>query len=212
MLPEKKAEEKDELINRTKHNVLEKYGRSTKAKRTGATTGAQQMGEEKAFVLDEKVDEDKKPGRCKRFFAGVVHFFAVKMRILLPLFQILGKLGATFKIPFPKVYVDALDWISAIDLGIPDLLPLSCMGFAINYYTSFLMRTAGPLALVAGRCHHGLGGIFRRRLQQQLARLGLQRGDLLAAGRGPARRHHHPRIPLQQVDGRENVVDFGDAA
>lgn len=53
-----KAEEKDELIMRTKHNVLEKYGRSTKSKRPYDKTGAQQMGEEKAFVLEEKVDEE----------------------------------------------------------------------------------------------------------------------------------------------------------
>lgn len=55
-----KAEEKDELIQRTKHNVLEKYGRKTVTKRAGAAgTGANQMADEgKAFVLDEKIDRE----------------------------------------------------------------------------------------------------------------------------------------------------------
>jgi len=53
-----KAEEKDELILRTKHNVLEKYNRKAASKRAGATTGANNMQEEKAFVLDEKIDAE----------------------------------------------------------------------------------------------------------------------------------------------------------
>jgi len=54
-----KAEEKDELIQRTKQNVLEKYARKTAQKRTGATTGQNQMASEKEkFVLDEKVDAE----------------------------------------------------------------------------------------------------------------------------------------------------------
>ena len=55
-----KAEEKDELIQRTKMNVLEKYARKTATKRTGAAgMGSNQMQEEKGtFVLDEKIDPE----------------------------------------------------------------------------------------------------------------------------------------------------------
>ena len=79
-------------------------------------------------------DVDAKPGRCKRFFLGVLHFFGVKMRILLPLFQMLSKMGPTFKIPFPPAYVSMMAWVSALNLGIPDLMPLSCMGYRMNYW------------------------------------------------------------------------------
>ena len=94
-----------------------------------------------ADAIEEDVDEHaSKPGRCKRFFVWVANFFAVKLRILLPLFQILTKLGPSFRIPFPKIYVGALDWVQAVNLGIPDLMPLSCMGYAMNYYKSFMLR------------------------------------------------------------------------
>ena len=67
------------------------------------------------------------------------------------------------------------------------------------------------------RCREALEfgtGIFDRPLQSVAGREVTgeadERGDLLAAGLDATRRHHHPRIPGEQVHGAKDVVDLGD--
>ena len=57
-----KAEEKDEIIENTKQQVLDKYGKKANAKRAGGTTnktgGANMTDEKNKFQLDEKIDAE----------------------------------------------------------------------------------------------------------------------------------------------------------
>ena len=54
-----KAEEKDELISTTKHQVIEKYGHSKKSTklRTKDPMGIQEEDEQRSFQLEDKVDK-----------------------------------------------------------------------------------------------------------------------------------------------------------
>ena len=72
----------------------------------------------------------------------------VKLKILVSLYQVLNGLGTTFSIPYPANYESMLNEISAIELDMPSLLPISCLLGGINYAMKLAIQTLGALVVI----------------------------------------------------------------
>ena len=88
-------------------------------------------------------------GRLRRITQNA-KAFGVRFKILISLMQVLKGVGMVFTIRFPPIFKGLLGWIGTItlvDLDLPKLTPMGCL-FPVNYFTSMLTKTAGPLAIV----------------------------------------------------------------
>ena len=74
---------------------------------------------------------------------------AVKLRILIALWQVLGSLGIVFAIPYPRLYERAVGWISSlVQLNIFGIVPTQCI-FPVDFHGKLVLRTLVPLLLMA---------------------------------------------------------------
>ena len=85
------------------------------------------------------------------YIGSVAGAAQVQLKILISLYQVHNGLGATFSIPYPDNYQSMLNEISAIELDMPSLLPISCLLGAdlYNYATALAIQTLGPLVVIS---------------------------------------------------------------
>ncbi len=88
---------------------------------------------------------------------------AVKIRILVSLYQVTSGLGSVYDIEFPSWYNDIVSWPGSIlNLNLPRMVPISCtLPFASGYYFSLFLRTGGYLAVIL--LLFGTGRVMMRR-------------------------------------------------
>ena len=85
---------------------------------------------------------------------------AVKLRILISLFQMLSGIGVTFAIPYPDFYKDVVRWISSIvQIDLPSAMPFDCF-VPIGFGESLVLRTLGPLLVII--VLSGMGKLFSK--------------------------------------------------
>jgi len=119
---------------------------------TEATDAAKEAATEVAVQAQETVlqtAEQKAQSTCPALLR-ILHFLIAqksKFKILVSLFQVLNGIAFVFVIPYPRFYLDVIESIRAIEISLPDLMPLECM-MATNYYTTLVARTLIPFTIV----------------------------------------------------------------
>ena len=76
--------------------------------------------------------------------------FGVRFKILISFVQVMKGISLVFSIRFPPIFKVLLEWmgtLTLVDLDLTKLAPMGCL-FPVNYFTSMLTKTAGPLFLV----------------------------------------------------------------
>ena len=72
-----------------------------------------------------------------------------KIKILISLWQILQGLGATFAIPFPPFYSQAVSAVGGLlQIELPSIMPLDCM-WPTNFYSKLIFKCVWPLCTYA---------------------------------------------------------------
>ena len=110
--------------------------------------------------LDEKVAESQEAKAAPMSFtltivyyvqkvAGFIKKANTKIKILVSLWQILGGIGATFSIPFPPFYEQAVSTVGGIlQIELPSLMPLDCM-ISTNFYDKLIFKCVWPICAYA---------------------------------------------------------------
>ena len=72
-----------------------------------------------------------------------------KVKILVPLYQIIGGIGATFAIPFPNIYEKIVSGVSGIlSIELNEIMPLDCL-VRNNFNSKLIFKTVWPLVAYA---------------------------------------------------------------
>ena len=72
-----------------------------------------------------------------------------KLKILVVVWQILTVFSSITEVEFPESYSRFLAWIDVVNLDMGHMFAASCVLPSVNFYTSLLVTTLTPLALVA---------------------------------------------------------------
>ena len=75
--------------------------------------------------------------------------FGVRFKILVSLMQVINGIGTVFTVRFPPMFkklMKMLGTLTFVDIDLPKMMPMGCI-FPINYYTSLMTKTVGPLVI-----------------------------------------------------------------
>lgn len=133
---------KKEMETLQKEGTLNKIAQSAKGLHTSAQTlHASAKTLQKTEKMLRAVARRGKEGSEKK---GTV---MVKLRIIISLIQVLNGVGVSFDIRYPDFFAQVLSMLSAIELDLPAVMPLSCV-VPISFHTSLIASTALPGAIV----------------------------------------------------------------
>ena len=122
-------------------------------------TVKEDLEEQAAEEMKAAAEDASKPKR--RLVVQIALFissFGVKFKILISLYQVLTGLGVVFNIPYPDNYVEWLRRISAINIDLPTLLPMSPLDSLDPIATALMHRLAH---LTTGRESKIVPSLFR---------------------------------------------------